>query len=46
MIPIEEISPARKEIVIDEKNVAVDCMLLGRKKKALLGEDFSSVGIG
>ena len=38
MIPIEEISPTRKEIVIDEKNVAVDCMLLGRKQKAVLGE--------
>ena len=36
--PIEEISPARKEIIIDEKNVAVDCILLGRKMKAKLSE--------
>ena len=38
MHPIEEISLARKEITIDEKNIAVGCILLGRRMKAKLSE--------
>ena len=43
--PIEEISPARKEIIIDEKNMAVGCILLGRRMKAKLSEYILSVCI-
>ena len=37
--------PARKKIEIDEKNIAVDCMAVSRKKRAALGEYFPSVCI-
>ena len=43
MHPIEEISLARKEIIIDPKNVAVGCILLGRRMKAKLSEYILSV---